>query len=103
MERQRIDNLTKPFLTKDGLIGMHVVRTVNAGKPIEQEHIDTPPVIKEGDLVNIIARKGALNLSTKGQARTDGRPGDIIQVKNISSNKVVQCRVDGPGVVSVEF
>ena len=59
--------------------------------------------IKEGDLVSIFARKGALNLSTKGLAKTDGRLGETIQVKNISSNKVIHCRVDGPGIVSVEF
>ena len=103
LERQRVDNLTKPFLAKEELVGMQVARTVNAGKPIEQEHIASPPVIKEGDLVSIYARKGALNLSTKGLAKTDGRLGETIQVKNIGSNKVIHCRVDGPGIVSVEF
>ena len=31
------------------------------------------------------------------------RLGETIQVKNVASNKLVHCRVDGPGMVSVEF
>ena len=103
MERQSLDRLKGPFFAMDELIGMEVARTVSAGRPVEQAHIATPAVIRSGELVKIFARKGALNISTQGQARTDGRLGETIQVKNVASNKLVHCRVDGPGMVSVEF
>jgi flagella basal body P-ring formation protein FlgA len=54
-------------------------------------------------MVKIFARKGVLQLSTSGIAKADGRLGENIPVKNIGSNKIIHCRVDGPGVVSVEF
>ena len=101
--KQRIDKLTDPIFTVEELKGMQVARTIPAGSPIEQEQIDIPPLIKEGDLVKIHAQKGALNISTSGIAREDGRLGRTIQVKNVSSNKLIHCRVDGPGIVSVEF
>jgi len=82
---------------------MQVARTVNAGTVLEQAHIAAPPIVKDGEMVKIFARKGALQLSTSGLAKTDGRLGEIIQVKNIGSNKLIHCRVDGPGMVSVEF
>jgi flagella basal body P-ring formation protein FlgA len=103
VQQQRIDNLRKPFQTKEELIGMQVARTVNAGQAIEQQDLAMPPVIKEGEMVDINAHKGSLNVTTKGLARADGRVGETIQVKNIGSNKVIHCRVDGPGTVSVEF
>ena len=103
LDKQRIDRLNGPFFATADLLGKEVTRAVGAGQAIEQAHIGAPAVIHSGDLVRIYARKGALNISTQGQARTDGRPGETIQVKNITSNKLIHCRVDGPGTVSVEF
>ena len=103
IDRQRIDRLNGPFFATTELLGKEVTRAVGTGQPIEQAHVGAPAVIHGGDLVRIYARKGALNISTQGLARTDGRPGETIQVKNITSNKLIHCRVDGPGTVSVEF
>lgn len=103
LDNQRIDRLNGPFFATTELLGKEITRAVGAGQAIEQAHIGAPAVIRSGDLVRIYARKGALNISTQGLARTDGRPGETIQVKNITSNKLIHCRVDGPGTVSVEF
>ena len=103
LDNQRIDRLNGPFFATTELLGKEVTRAVGAGQPIEQANVGAPAVIHGGDLVRIFARKGALNISTQGLARTDGRPGETIQVKNITSNKLIHCRVDGPGTVSVEF
>ncbi len=103
VEKRRIDRMKNPVFSPDEILDMQVGRTINAGNPIEHEHINSPPVIKKDDLVKILARKGALNISASGIAREDGRQGETIQVKNVSSNKLIHCRVDGPGIVSVEF
>lgn len=103
MQKQDISNLQKPFTAREQLLGMQMARTVNAGTVLEQTHIASPPIIRAGETVKIVARKGALQLSTSGLAKTDGRPGETIPVKNISSNKMIHARVDGPGLVSVEF
>ena len=103
LEKLAIDRLEGPSFATDELVGMQVARAVQAGRPLERAHIAAPAVIHQGDLVKIFARKGALNISTQGLARSDGRTGETIQVKNVASNKLVHCRVDGPGVVSVEF
>lgn len=103
MQQQDIGERDKPFTNKEQILGMQVARTINAGTILQQEHIVQPPVVKHGEMVKIFARKGPLQLSTSGITRADGRPGETIAVKNISSNKIVQCRVDGPGTVSVEF
>jgi flagella basal body P-ring formation protein FlgA len=103
LKQQNIGSLDKPFLAVEPLVGMQVARTINIGKAIEQKHIVSPPIIKEGDQVKIFARRGDLQISTSGIAKANGRLGETIRIKNVSSNKLIYCRVDGPGIVSVEF
>lgn len=103
LKQQNIGAIEKPFMTKEQILGMQVARTVAAGKAIEQKHIVSPPIIKDGDQVKIIARKGELQISTSGTAKANARLGESIRVKNVSSGKLIFCRVDGPGIVSVEF
>ena len=103
VERKAVAKLDKPILTGDQVIGMQVTRTISAGRAIDDSSLALPPIIKEGELVKILAAKGQLQISTNGLAKADGRLGEIIRVKNISSNKLIYGRVDGPGIVSVEF
>lgn len=105
LNRQRMDigGLDRPFTTTGPLIGKQMARSVTAGTPLEQIHVITPPVIREGEIVRIHAQNGFMELSATGQARGEGREGETIAVKNTSSGKIIQCRVIGPGEVSVEF
>ena len=103
MIRQDISKLDAPYFSMDRVVGLQAKRTIRAGKPLDTMNVAPPPVIKKGEPVEIIASRGPLRISTKGIATMDGRPGDFIRVKNISSSKLVYCKVDAPGVVSVEF
>ncbi len=103
MARRTIDDLDNPFRDTTLLIGKQADRTIKAGRAIEQAHIVSPPIIKSGEMVKIFARKGLLQISASGIAKANGRQGETIRVKNISSGKLIYCRVEAPGVVSVEF
>jgi len=103
LQRQDVSGIENPLFAKEDILGHQVARTVAPGTILKSDYIVLPPVIKEGEMVKIIARKGAMQLSTSGLARATGRLGETISVKNISSNKMIHCRVDGPGMVSVEF
>jgi len=103
LQRHNISGIDNPLFVKEEILGKQVARTVAPGTILRADHIVLPPVIKEGEMVKISAQKGSLHLSTSGLAKNDGRVGETISVKNISSNKMIHCRVDGPGMVSVEF
>ncbi len=103
MTRQNIAALQDPFFSPRNVIGMQVKRTLHAGKAIERRYVEPPPVIRKGDLVKILASRGGLQLTATGMSRMDGRPGDVIRVQNMNSGKLIYCRVDAPGLVSVEF
>ena len=103
LARRDIATLQDPILDPDQVIGMQVRRSIASGRAIEQRFLEQPPVVRKGELVRIFAIKGPMRISTTGIAARDGRTGEIIRVKNISSSKYVYCRVDAPGIVSVEF
>nr|WP_321468829.1 flagellar basal body P-ring formation chaperone FlgA [uncultured Desulfobulbus sp.] len=103
MEKRDLTGLDDPYRSKTPLIGLEAARTISAGTVLDHEIIAAPSIIKSGEMVTIIALKGPMRLSAKGLAKENGREGEMIRVKNISSNKVIYCRVNRPGVVTVEF
>ena len=86
LQRQDIGGIDNPIMASEEILGKQAARTVNAGTILERKHIVLPPVVKEGELLKILAHKGALHIATSGIARSDGRMGENIPVKNISSN-----------------
>ncbi|MDD2465899.1 MAG: flagellar basal body P-ring formation chaperone FlgA [Desulfobulbus sp.] len=103
LEKRDLSGVDDPYTKKEQLIGLEASRTITAGIVFNHDNISAPAIIKNGEMVTIIARKGLMELTTKGLAKENGRQGETIRVKNISSNKMIHCRVDRPGVVSVEF
>lgn len=103
MSRQNLVHLQNPFFNSEELIGMRAKRTIHSGRVLDKRDIETLPIINKGELVKIFANKGSMFLSTSGIAKMDGRLGDIIQIENINSKKLIYCRVNSPGVVTVEF
>ncbi|MGE4560579.1 MAG: flagellar basal body P-ring formation chaperone FlgA [Desulfobulbus sp.] len=103
LEKRDLTRLDDPFTAKERLIGLEAARTITAGSVLEHDNISAPAIIRDGQMVTIVAHKGPMQLTTKGLAKESGRRGEMIRVKNISSSKMIYCRVDRPGVVSVEF
>ncbi len=103
LEKRDLVQLDNPYRELSELIGKEALKTIAAGSVLDRADIGSPSIIHKGEMVTIVARRGAMRLTTKGLSRENGREGEMIRVKNVSSNKMVYCRVDRPGVVSVEF
>ena len=102
MERN-LGVLREPFLDTESLVGKRVRRALRAGEVLRKGLLDTPPVVRRGDLVSVMLRSGRLLLTAKGRARDNGVTGETIRVRNIASNKELLCRVVAPGMVDVEI
>ena len=85
------------------LIGAEIRRRVSSGDVLRHSWIKIPPVIKRGDRVRVIAKRGQIQLSTFGQALNDATNAAFVRVRNLSSKKVVTGRASGPGLVMMEF
>jgi len=91
------------FTRLEDLIGKRLKRKAGNGEIIFASMVETPPVIKKGDKVTIIAESSALLVKTIGIALTDGYPGEQISVRNIMSNKRVQAIVIDQSTVKVQY
>jgi len=96
-----LDELGSPGLDINNFIGKKLKRSLRAGSPVYAGMVEARPVIKRGERVKIIINYGAMHISATGIARKNGIQNEMIRVQNINSNKIVYCRVAGPGLVEV--
>ncbi|NOZ53876.1 MAG: flagellar basal body P-ring formation protein FlgA [Gammaproteobacteria bacterium] len=85
----------------DNVIGMVLSRNISAGKVITPRLIQMPKLIKRGESVTLLAKTPYLAVRMKGKAMEDGTMGQLIKVRNISSNRVVEGIVAKASIVEV--
>jgi flagella basal body P-ring formation protein FlgA len=101
MATKDITKLQQPCLDLSQLSGKIALKNIKAGAVVELSAVQTPPLIKKGEVVKIILNHGNIFLSTMGVARMAGAKDEIIRVQNLNSNKILQCRVSAAGLVEV--
>ncbi len=92
-----------PLLVGDEAIGKRVRTTIKQGGPLLGNHLEKVMVIAAGQQVTILLENETLQLSTTGRAKGPGAPGDLIQVQNLVSQKIIPARVVNAQTVKVEF
>jgi flagella basal body P-ring formation protein FlgA len=93
------DCITNPEV----VIGKRTRRPVDAGSVLRPDLVEFPPLVKNGDRVRIIAETSGLRISAAGQVKQKGCQGELIQVVNLDSNKVVYARVVDAQTVKIDF
>lgn len=74
-------------------------RAINTGEPILQSDLVSQLMVKRGDVVSLIYKRGNLRITTQAQALADGEPGATIAVRNLQTKKQVYAIVkDGTTV-----
>lgn len=84
------------------VIGKRLKTAVPEGKILTYDLIETPPLIKRGDVVTIKREDEFLSISAKGMAKQDGRLGDKIQIENTISKKIITGVVEDDKTVLVK-
>lgn len=72
-----------------------------ADRPITPFDIITEKVVKRGDKVTIIANYGGIKVSMRGLALTEGALGDTINVRSLSSKRLLQAKIVNKQTVEV--
>lgn len=100
--RRDVTTLTDPPILSTGeLTGTRAVRPISQGKMLTQSLIAKEDLIKRGDRVTIEYSSGSFKVTAAGEATQPGSRGDLIRVKNISSNKIVSAEVQNEQSVKV--
>ncbi|MBU0680922.1 MAG: flagellar basal body P-ring formation chaperone FlgA [Proteobacteria bacterium] len=84
-------------------VGQIARTTLGPGTVLLKQYLEKQPLVKRGDLVTITARTESVQVSTKGEARSEGAEGDFIQVKNLSSRQIITAQVVDQGLVRVDL
>lgn len=87
----------------DSLIGYRFKRRYPAFRPLNRTMLDMPRLIQKGQKVAIVTENSSIRVRMKGVALTDGAKGNLIQVRNLSSGRVIEGIVDAQGVVKVQL
>jgi flagella basal body P-ring formation protein FlgA len=83
--------------------GKTVSRSVGANMPIIDNTLGDVPLIKKGQRITLVASAPGFKITTIGEARQDGLPGQQIKVVNLSSKRDIRGIPLDENNVRVEF
>ncbi len=98
-----IIKVRNPCFEPNELIGKKLKRSVRQGQPLDRTKVEFPPLIRRGEIVTIIAKKGALTVTASGTARHDAIKNAKVKVVNNNSQKEIIGTVTANGLVKVEL
>lgn len=87
----------------DEVLGQGAKRRVRAGQLIAPNLLTAPLLIRRGQQVTIVASQDGISASATGEALANGREGEVIRVRNLGSQKVIEAQVVEDGVVTSTF
>ncbi|WP_455211016.1 flagellar basal body P-ring formation chaperone FlgA [Kaarinaea lacus] len=91
------------FRVPEQAIGFIAKRSIPAGRILTAHMVQAPRLVQAGQEVILLATTPQLEVRMKGKALSDGSKGDIIQVRNVRSKRVIQGIVTHAGVVRVNM
>ncbi|WP_162299961.1 flagellar basal body P-ring formation chaperone FlgA [Kineobactrum sediminis] len=95
--------LAQGYFTSIAAVSGHTVkRSAASGTILTNALIEESAVISRGQRVSLSASGTGIAVQAPGQALADARMGERVRVKNLSSGKVVEGIVRGPGNVEVQ-
>jgi len=103
---RKIDTLRVPqtYLSDDiDPEGFDLAQGVGAGQPIAKQDVIERPIIHRGDLVDVVATEGLLEIRMKALALEDGGINALIKMRNLDSNKEFDAQILNENEVKVHF
>ncbi len=89
------------FQDPTALVGRTVKRSVAPGQPLTASTVTNSVKVRRGDRVVLLARLGGIDVRMQGEALRDAAVGETVAVRNLSSQRVVEGRVNAQGNVEV--
>jgi flagellar basal body P-ring formation protein FlgA len=87
----------------DSASGKRLTLQVASGAEILASMLKETPLVKKGKMVRMVFDNGLMHIVTVGLSEEDGVAGNIVRVKNITSNKIIYARVLSESLVGIEF
>jgi flagella basal body P-ring formation protein FlgA len=94
LERRDVSTLNaRPFYRLDEVVGQQVTRAIAVNETLTHRNLNRPTLMRRGNAVMLVYDTGDVRVEMPGTAEENGRAGELIQVKNPSSGKLLRGRV----------
>lgn len=104
LDRRDLASLPRDVVTTaEEVVGTSARQPLLPYAPMRRDQIANLPVVRRGDLVQLVAQHGPLRITAAGEVRQDARRGDSVRVVNRSSQKELIGRVVDASTVEVGF
>jgi len=104
LQEVKLEALNHGFsVESEPLLGFRTQRTITAGQVLDKNNLSQPLLVRKGEQVMIRVEQDGLKASMAGIALQDGIAGQMIQVRNRSSQKEIQAEVSQRAEVTVHF
>lgn len=103
MERRDVARLPAGVLPASRSVAGRVARrALPAGSVLLQQDAQSPPLVRRGDPVVLLARRGGIEVRASGRALGSAGVDELVSVENQGSRRVVQGRLLPSGEVLVQ-
>jgi flagella basal body P-ring formation protein FlgA len=85
----------------DDAIGMTVRSRIGAGEVVRTRDVESPIVVRRGDLIGVDCVSGGFVVRTTARAMEVGREGQVITLQALNSKHTFRARVARPGLAVV--
>jgi len=104
VERRDLSNLSSDAVRRvEDAVGNRTTRAIYPQTVLLPNMFASPPLVRRGDIVKIIANAGPMIITATGMVKQQGCKGEMVRVVNTDSNRIITARVTGPGAVEVNF
>jgi len=83
------------------IIGQRAKKTIFADTPLRSDMVELVPLVKKGDVVQMVAEKAGMRVTALGEVRQSGAKGERIQVMNVDSRKILFAKVMDSRTVAI--
>lgn len=89
------------FGTPEQILNKILKRPLGTGEVFSPNTLEAPHLVRRGERVTLLAESGGMQIRATGKALMDGSEGAVIQVRNLSSQRIVEGVVAATGIVKV--
>jgi flagella basal body P-ring formation protein FlgA len=93
--------LRTSYQSLEEAIGKEATRNIVAGQALDDQCVRSPLLVQRGDVVDVYARSGGVQVRTRARAKEVGSHGDLIQVEMLNDRRSLVARVCGIQEVEV--
>ncbi len=104
VERRDLSDLSSDTVRRiEDALGNRTTRAIYPQTVLQSGMFASPPLVRRGDIVKIVANSGPMIITATGMVKEQGCKGEMVRVVNTDSNRIITARVTGPGAVEVNF